>query len=82
MKQETITVYVYLTNGNVDKYTVESAWKAREHAEKIMRLGYRMRVGSRMEWFGAHYIDKVCWDIGDGDYLGHKYEGQSAKVKR
>lgn len=67
-------VYVYFKNGNVDAYPVENVWKAREHAEKILMFGYRMRVGSRMEWFGAHYIDKVCWDAPEEDYLSAKYE--------
>lgn len=70
-----IKVYVYLKNGNVDIYEVENEWKAREHAEKIWAGGYRMRVGSRMEWFGADWISKICWDAPTGDYLGKKYEG-------
>lgn len=71
-----IQVYVYLKNGNVDVYPVDSEWKAREHAEKIMKEGYRMQVGNRMEWFGAHWIDKVCWDTEKGDYLQNKYESR------
>ena len=69
-----INVYVYLTNGNVDIYGVENVWKAREHAEKIWATGYRMRVGTRMEWFGPHWIDKICWDAPEKDYLSNKYE--------
>lgn len=71
-------MYVYLKNGNVDVYEVENQWKAREHAEKIWCGGYRGVVGSRMEWFGPHYIDKVCWDI-EHDYLTDKYEGKNKK---
>jgi hypothetical protein len=72
-----IQVYVYFKNGNVDIYKVENAWKAREHAEKIMTNGYRMQVGNRMEWFGPHWIDKVCWDFKTLDYLQVKYDGQN-----
>jgi len=68
-----ITLYIYLKNGNVDKYDVEDEWKAREHAEKIWQTGLRKRVGNRLEWFGPHYIDKICWDIKNPDYLCTKY---------
>jgi len=33
-----------------------------------------MRVGDRMEWFGPHWIDKICWDMTSEDYLSKKYE--------
>jgi hypothetical protein len=72
-----INIYVYLKNGNVDTYQVESEWKAREHAEKIWIYGYRMRVKDRMEWFGSHYIDKICWSVESQDYLDKKYESSS-----
>ena len=72
-------MYVYFKNGNVDTYEVQNEWKAREHAEKIMFYGYRMRVGFRMEWFGAHYIDKVCWDAPNEDYLSKKYESPNQR---
>jgi hypothetical protein len=77
-----IQIYVYLVNGNVDIYSVENEWKAREHAEKIMNGGYRMRVGKRMEWFGKHYIDKVCWDAPQEDYLSVKYESPNQRKDR
>ena len=77
-----MNVYVYLINGNTDVYEVESVWKAREHAEKIMHFGYRMRVGSRMEWFGPHYVDKVCWDAPEEDYLSYKYESPQQKADK
>jgi hypothetical protein len=67
-------MYIYLKNGNVDVYEVESVLKAREHAEKIWSGGYRMRVGTRMEWFGPHWVDKICWDMTEEDYLSTKYE--------
>ena len=81
-RKKMIKVYVYFVNGNVDIYEVESEWKAREHAEKIFNTGYRMRVGDRMEWFGAHFIDKICWDTPNEDYLSAKYEGGTQKGKK
>lgn len=68
-----IKIYVYLKNGNVDAYKVENEWKAREHAEKIWKTGLRKKVGNRLEWFGPHYIDKICWDSSHKDYLSRKY---------
>ena len=62
-------IYVYFKNGNVYTYTVDSAEKAREHAEKIWTTGYRTLVGNRHEWFGPHYVDKICWDGEDNTYL-------------
>lgn len=73
-KEPTVKIYVYFKNGNVYTYTVEGQWKAREHADKIMNFGFRANIGSRLEWFGTHYIDKVCWDNVNGDYLSNKYE--------
>lgn len=77
-----INVYVYLKNGNVDIYPVENEWKAREHAEKIWSTGYRMIVGKRMEWFGSHWIDKICWDCTTKDYLSDKYESSTQSKMR
>ncbi len=76
-----INIYIYFKNGNVDIYPVENIWKAREHAEKIWKGGYRMMVGSRMEWFGADWIDKICWDALGEDYLQAKYESNVKEKK-
>lgn len=72
-KSNIMKIYVYFKNGNVYEYEVASAEKAREHAEKIWTSGYRVKVGDRHEWFGPHYIDKICWDGLDDTYLGRKY---------
>lgn len=71
--KEMIVVYVYFKNGNVYTYKVDSAEKAREHAEKIWTTGYRVKVSNRHEWFGSHYIDKICWDGEDKTLLAAKY---------
>jgi len=68
-----MNIYIYFKNGNVFQYEVENAIKAREHAEKIWTTGYKVKVGDRHEWFGSHYIDKICWDE-DATYLAEKYE--------
>jgi hypothetical protein len=67
-------LYVYFKNGNVYDYKVENAQKAREHAEKIWTAGYRVKVGNRHEWFGTHYIDKICWEGEDQTCLATKYK--------
>ncbi len=74
-------IYIYLTNGSVGQYEIENEFKAREHAEKIWKSGYRMQIGNRMEWFGVHYIDKICWDVSENnkDYLHGKYDGGTGK---
>jgi hypothetical protein len=69
-----MNIYIYFKNGNVYSYEVESAEKAREHAEKIWSTGYRVRVGDRHEWFGPHYTDKIAWDGKDETYLAKKYD--------
>jgi len=68
-----IKMYIYFKNGNVYSYEVTSAEKAREHAEKIWSTGYRTKVEDRHEWFGPHYLDKICWDGQDVTYLAEKY---------
>ena len=65
-------LYVYFKNGNVFTYEVENIIKAREHAEKIWQTGFRQKIGNRLEWFGIHYIDKICWDWKE-DFLSKKY---------
>lgn len=68
-----MTMYIYFKNGNVFTYEVDSPIKAREHADKIWATGYRVIIGDRHEWFGPHYIDKICWEGEDKTYLAEKY---------
>ena len=67
-------IYIYFKNGNVFHYEVESAEKAREHADKIWSGGYRHLNGNKNEWFGPHYIDKIVWEGNDDTYLAQKYQ--------
>jgi hypothetical protein len=66
-------MYIYFKNGNVYQYDVDSAEKAREHAEKIWTTGYRCKDGNSHVWYGTHYIDKIKWDE-DETYLAKKYD--------
>jgi hypothetical protein len=68
-----VQMYIYFKNGNVFTYFVEDQKKAREHAAKIWESGYRTVIEQRMEWFGPGYIDKICWDVQENDFLGNKY---------
>jgi len=74
MEKTKTTMYVYFKNGNVYTYEVEGAEKAREHAEKIWSTGFRTRVNDRVEWYGTHYLDKICWDGIDETFLAKKYK--------
>ena len=65
-------IFVYFKDGNVFSYTVDNAIKAREHAYKIWKTGYRVKIGNRTEWRGAHDIDKICW-TNDDTPLAKKY---------
>lgn len=54
-------VSVYLDNGIVYEYVVEDPMKGREHADAIIRMGYRhTKEGTDdLEWFPPHRISKV-----------------------
>lgn len=55
------TIHVYMDDGRVYKYTVESADKAREHSDAIVRHGYRHnpKGGQIFEAYGPHRVLKV-----------------------
>lgn len=52
-------VRVYLDDGRVFKYDVESAEKVREHASAIVAGGYRHNDGIAFEHYPPHRILKV-----------------------
>lgn len=66
-------IEVYLITGNIFSYEVSCAEKAREHASKIWKEGFRVKIDNRHEWFGKHYIDKIVWDGEDDTTLAKKY---------
>ena len=55
-------VSVYLDNGNVHFYTVDTEASAREHADAIIKTGYRsVQTDERttLTWWPPHRIAKV-----------------------
>lgn len=54
-----ITVQVYLDDGRVFEYTVDSAAKAREHSYAIITTGYRHVFLGGLEHYPPHRIQKV-----------------------
>ena len=57
-------IKVYLDDGRIFKYEVESAEKVREHASSIVNGGYRHNDGKVFEHYPPHRILKVkCENI-------------------
>lgn len=54
-----ITVAVYLDDGNVFEYGVDSPDKAREHTHAIVSTGYRHTTDGCLEHYPPHRIAKV-----------------------
>ena len=53
------TIQVYLDDGRIFKYHVESAEKVREHTSDIIYGGYRYNDGTVFEHYPPHRILKV-----------------------
>ena len=53
------SVNVYLDDGRIFSYNVESAEKVREHASTIIKDGYRHNDGKIFEHYPPHRILKV-----------------------
>lgn len=53
------TIMVYLDDGRIYQYKVESASKAREHAAAIAEHGYRHNDGETFEHYPAWRVLKV-----------------------
>jgi len=54
------TIRVYIDNGVIFEYDVESPEKVREHADAIVKEGYRHNDGKTIfEHYGPHRIKKV-----------------------
>lgn len=52
-------VKIYLDDGRIFKYEVESAEKVREHTSAIINVGYRHNDGNIFEHYPPHRILKV-----------------------
>jgi hypothetical protein len=53
------TIKVYLDDGRIFKYNVDSADKVREHASAIISGGYRHNDGKIFEHYPPHRILKI-----------------------
>lgn len=77
MKIKTSTqINVYMQDGRVFKYNVANTAKAREHAHRIITLGWRNVTDGIMEYYPVHQILKVAFPY-EQDDLGTKYEGKT-----
>lgn len=56
---ENYKIKVYLDDGRVFSYSVESSGKVREHASAIILTGYRHNDGKVFEHYPPHRILKV-----------------------
>lgn len=59
MSDTKFKIRVYLDDGRVFKYSVESEEKVREHASAIVMGGYRHNDGKVFEHYPPHRILKV-----------------------
>ncbi len=72
-----ITINVYMQDGRVFHYDVKDAVKAREHAHRIVTLGWRNSAGNLLEYYPVHQVLKVTFDCPD-DLLSKKYESSGS----
>jgi hypothetical protein len=52
-------IQIYLDNGVVFEYSVNSASKAREHSYAIIQTGYRHVEAGMLEHYPPHRIQKI-----------------------
>jgi len=52
-------IYVYIDDGRIFEYAVESEWKVREHSDAIIKGGYRHNDGIVFEHYPPHRIVKI-----------------------
>lgn len=58
-KKEKFKIQVYLDDGRIFFYHVDSAEKVREHTSAIIATGYRHNDGEVFEHYPPHRISKV-----------------------
>lgn len=68
-------INVYMQDGRVFSYNVADPVKAREHAHRIITLGWRNVVNGIMEYYPVHQILKVTFASPE-DLMATKYEGK------
>lgn len=52
-------ISIYLDDGRIFWYNLETAEKVREHAAAIIDTGYRHNDGTVFEWYPPHRIRKI-----------------------
>ena len=62
-------IKVYLDDGRIFKYNVESSEKVREHASAIINHGYRHNDGESFEHYPPHRILKVKSENIETNYI-------------
>lgn len=70
-------VNVYMQDGRVFNYEVKDAVKAREHAHRIVTLGWRNVTDDVMEYYPVHQVLKVTFDD-PKDKMSKDYEGKAS----
>ena len=68
-----VKINVYMQDGRVFSYEVINAVKAREHAHRIVTLGWRIMTDGVMEYYPVHQVLKVTFPD-PKDELSLKYE--------
>ena len=71
-----VTINVYMEDGRVFTYEVINAIKAREHAHRIITLGWRNCTDGVMEYYPIHQINKVTFSD-PKDLMSKKYESKA-----
>jgi hypothetical protein len=66
-------INIYLQDGRVFSYDVVDPIKAREHAHRIVTLGWRNVVNGMMEYYPIHQVLKVTFAEPE-DLMAQKYE--------
>lgn len=74
-------INVYLQDGRVFSYDVVDSVKAREHAHRIITLGWRNVANGMMEYYPVHQVVKVTFEEPD-DMMAKKYEGSGTNEQK
>ena len=74
--KEGVRVNVYMQDGRMFSYEVANGVKAREHAHRIVTLGWRNVVDGVMEYYPVHQVLKVAF-ADPKDEMSNKYEARS-----
>jgi hypothetical protein len=65
------TINIYMDDGRIFSYEVEDESKVREHADAIIKTGYRHNDGKVFEHYPPHRILKVKSDNISTKHIDH-----------